>query len=154
VANMVLAELTTGITEALEQSTYRRVQLVHTHRRAREADLRQPAADDVLAGKKCRTPCRATLLAIIMQKSKTFPAQTINLGCRVTHQAVAVCADIGHTDVIAEDDEDVWLFIRRHCGSACKHRHQNDGYEPRNTERNFICSHKPSYPNLRNSYRR
>ena len=54
VANVVLAELAGGVAEALEQPADRGIELAHPHRRAGEADFRQPGADTVLAGEKRR----------------------------------------------------------------------------------------------------
>jgi hypothetical protein len=52
---MVLPELAGGVAEVLEEPADRRIELAHAHRRAREADLAEPRADDVLAGQEGRS---------------------------------------------------------------------------------------------------
>ena len=54
VADMVLAELSGGIAEILEQTANRRIELAHAHRRAGETDLAESGSNDVLTGKKRR----------------------------------------------------------------------------------------------------
>ena len=104
---MVLAELAGGVAEVLQQAADRRIELAHAHRRAGEADLGQPGADAVLAGEERRAAGGAALLAVVVQEANAFLGDAVDVGRLVAHQAVAVGADVGDADVVAEDDEDV-----------------------------------------------
>ena len=70
VADVVLAELPRGVAETLEQAADRRIELAHAHRRAGEADFRQPGADAVLTGEKRRAAGGAALLAVVVQEAQ------------------------------------------------------------------------------------
>ena len=111
IADVVLAELAGGVAEVLEQAADRRIELAHAHRRAGEADLGQAGADAVLAGEERRAAGGAGLLAVVVQEAEAFLGDAVDVGRLVAHQAVAVGADVGDADVVAEDDEDVRLFL-------------------------------------------
>ena len=130
VADVVLAELAGGVAEVLEQAADRGIELAHAHRRAGEADLGQPGADAVLAGEERRAAGGARLLAVVVEEAHALLGDAVDVGRLVAHQAVAVGADVGDADVVAEDDEDVRLVAcaglrvcsprRRHgCQGGC-----------------------------------
>src|SRR5438132_145127 len=108
---MVLAELTSGVSEALEQPANGGIELAHSHGRAGETDLAQSGADDVLAGEKRGAASSARLLAVILEEANAFLADTVDVRRFVTHQAVTVSTDVGDADVIAPDNKDV-RFLR------------------------------------------
>ena len=106
---MVLAELSGGIAEILEQTADRGIQLAHAHRRAGEADLGQAGANAVLAGEEGRAARGARLLAVIVQEFDALAADAVDVRRLVAHQAVGVGADVGDADIVAPDDEDIRL---------------------------------------------
>src|SRR5262249_18454448 len=71
--------------------------------------LREASADDVLAGEEGRAACGAGLLAVILQEANAFVADAIDVRRFIAHQSVAIRADIGDADVVAENDKDVGL---------------------------------------------
>ena len=75
VADVVLAELAGGVAEVLEQAADRGIELAHAHRRAGEADLGQPGADDVLAGEERRAAGGARLLAVVVEELDALAAR-------------------------------------------------------------------------------
>ena len=89
VADVVLAELSGGVAEVLEQAADRGVELAHAHRRAGEADLGQAGADAVLAGEERRAARRARLLAVVVQELDAFAGDAVDVRRLVAHQAVA-----------------------------------------------------------------
>ena len=56
-----------------------------------------------------RSASRATLLAVILKEYDSFLRETVDVGGFKAHEAMAIGADIGDTDIVAPDDEDVWL---------------------------------------------
>src|SRR6185436_8089969 len=86
-------------------------QLAHTHRRSRKSDLRQPRANPMLPGQKRRPTGRTGLLAVVVQKTQAIFRNSIDVRRVISHQPVAVAAQVGDADVIAEDDENVRLLV-------------------------------------------
>ena len=54
-------------------------------------------------------PGRAGLLAVIMEEAEALLGDAVDVGRLVAHQAVAVAAEVGDADVVAEDHQDVRL---------------------------------------------
>ena len=54
-------------------------------------------------------PAVQRLLAVVVQEADALVGDAVDVGRLVAHQAVAVGADVGDADVVAEDDEDVRL---------------------------------------------
>ena len=109
VADMVLAELPGGIAEILHDPADRGIKLAHAHRRAGEADLGEPGANAVLAGEERRASRSAGLLAVVVQEPDALLGDAVDIGRLIAHQPVAIGADIGNADIVAEDDKDVGL---------------------------------------------
>ncbi len=63
----------------------------------------------MLAGQKRGAPGGAALLAVVVQEAEPFVRDAIDVRRLVAHQAVAVAAQVGDADVVAEDDENVGL---------------------------------------------
>ena len=51
------------------------------------------------------------MLAVIMQKTKSFSGDAIDVGRFVAHYSVAIGAEVGDPDVVTEDDENVWFLL-------------------------------------------
>ena len=115
IADVILAELAGRVAHVAQEAADRGILLADAHRRAREPNLAQPGADDVLAREKRRTSRGARLFAVVVQEPNAFLGDAIDVGRLVPHQAAAVSADVGDPDVVAEDDEDVGLLLRRLC---------------------------------------
>ena len=80
IADMILAELSGGVAEILEQAADGRIELAHSHRRAGKAYLGQSGANAVLAGQECCAPGGAGLFAVIVQELDAFAADAIDVG--------------------------------------------------------------------------
>jgi hypothetical protein len=117
VAHVVLAKLSRGVAEVLEQAANGRIELVHAHWGAGKADLGQASADPVLPRQKGGAPGGAGLLAIVMLELDALTGDPIDARSFITHQPIRVGADIGDADIIAPNDEDIWLTSGR--GSGC-----------------------------------
>ena len=57
-------------------------------------------------------PAVQRLLAVVVEEADALLGDAIDVGRLVAHQAVAVGADVGDADVVAEDDEDVGFPAR------------------------------------------
>ncbi len=68
VADVVLAELSGGIAQVLEQPANRGVELAHAHRRAGVSHFAEAGADNVLAGQERRAAGSAGSLAVVMEE--------------------------------------------------------------------------------------
>ena len=119
IADVVLAELAGGVAEVLQQAADGGIELAHAHRRAGEADLGEPGANAVLAGEERRAAGGAGLLAVVVEEADALFGDAVDVGRLVAHQAVAVGADVGDADVVAEDDQDVRFVSRRLGFAAC-----------------------------------
>jgi hypothetical protein len=104
---VVLAELTGGVSERLQQFGDGRVLRVQSDRGAGQADLGQAGTDGVLTGDEARAAGCAALLAVPVGEGRPFLRDAINVGRLVAHHAFAVMADVPIADVVAPDDEDV-----------------------------------------------
>jgi hypothetical protein len=111
---MILAELTGGVTERLQQFGDRRVFRVQSDRGAGHADLGQAGADGVLTGNEARAARRAALLAVPIGEGRPFLRDAVDVGGLVAHHAFAVMADVPIADIVSPDNEDVWFFRLGH----------------------------------------
>jgi hypothetical protein len=66
-----------------------------------------------LTGDKRRTSCGAAVLRVIVGEEHAFLGDAVDVGRLEAHHPEAVGADVGLTDVIAEDDQDVGLLCLR-----------------------------------------
>jgi hypothetical protein len=104
---MILPELTGCIAERFEELGNGRVFSLQTDGRGGHADLREPRTVHALAGDEGRAPGRATLFAIGIGEPHAFFSETIDVGRAISHEPVAVTAQVRDSDVVAPDDEDV-----------------------------------------------
>ena len=114
VAEMVLAELTGGVAERLQQFRDGRVFRPKADIGARHPDLGQAGADRVLAGDERGTAGRAALLAVVVGEGRAFVADAVDVGGAIAHLASVVVADVPPADVVAPKDEDVRFISLSH----------------------------------------
>ena len=125
VAEVVLAELSGGVTERLECFRYRHVFCMEAHVGTRLADLRQAGADRRLPGDEGGAAGGATLLGVIVGENRTLSADAINVRRPVTHDAEVVGADVEPADVVGHDHKNVWLASRWSGGLLLRLRNVN-----------------------------
>src|SRR5262249_4939553 len=94
VAEVVLAELTCGIAERLEELGNRRILLLDANCRAGQADLRQAGAEWRLTQDKRGAARGARLLAVVVDEDAALVPDAIDVRRGETHQAAAVGADV------------------------------------------------------------
>ena len=92
VAQVVLAELAARVTVRLEQLGDRRVLLLHTERRAGQADLGEARADGRLADDERSPAGGAALLAVAVGEQPAFLGDAVDVRRVVAHDAVVVAA--------------------------------------------------------------
>ena len=111
VAQVVLAELTGGVAQRLQQLGDGGIFVLQADIGSRHPHLAQAGAEDALAGDEGRTPRGAALLAVTIGEHDSFVGDAVDIRRLVAHHAVAVGADVPHADVIAPDDQNVrFLF--------------------------------------------
>src|SRR5882724_2299728 len=107
---MVLAKLTCGITQRLQQFRSRRVFGLETDWRAWQSDFGETGPETALTGNE-RSSARSTaLLTIGIGKHHAFLGEAINVRSVVTFYPAAIAAAVVDADIIAPDDEDVRLL--------------------------------------------
>ena len=111
IAQMVLAELRGDVTLRLEQFGNGRVLLGQPLLGARQADLQQPGAQRALAGDEGGAAGGTGLLAIIIGEDRAFIGDAVEVGRAIAHLAAIIGADVPVADIVAHDDEDVWLRL-------------------------------------------
>src|SRR5215831_3056983 len=72
------------------------------------------------AGKEGIASRGAALLCIVVCEECTFIADAIDVWCLSDHQPTVIDARLHPADVIAHDEEDVWLLSRGLCVSLCR----------------------------------
>jgi hypothetical protein len=122
VAEVVLAELSGGVALRLQQTGDRRVLRTHPDRRAGDPDLRQAGAKHALAHNERRPAGGAALLAIPVGEQHPFVGDAVDIRGAVAHDAVAVAAQVRHSDVVTPDDDDVGLRVVGHRCSLSRRR--------------------------------
>ena len=104
VPEVVLAELTRGVTQVLEEHGDRRVLFAQPQVRAGHTHLAESGAEHALSGDERRTAGRAALLAVVVGEDHTLVGNAVDVGCPVTHEPHGVGADVCLSDVVAPDD--------------------------------------------------
>ena len=125
IAQMILAELARGVALLFEERGDRHVLGLKALRGARHPYLAEACADTCLAGDEGRASGRATLIGIHVGEHHAFLGEAVDIGRLVAHQPEVVGADIGFTDVVAPDDDDVGLVALRMSDTY----YQRPGYE-------------------------
>src|SRR5262245_23624077 len=109
VTEVVLAELTRRVAQRLEQLRDRRILLLQAERGARQADLGQACAQARLAGDEGGAPGGAALFAVRVCEHHALARHAVDVRRPVSHDAERVGADVGLTDVVAPNHNDVRL---------------------------------------------
>jgi hypothetical protein len=74
------------------------------------ADLGQSGPVRVLAGDEGGASGGAALLAVVVGEPGAFRGDAVDVGGPVTHDPVAVAAQVGDADVVPPEDQDVGLL--------------------------------------------
>jgi hypothetical protein len=56
-------------------------------------------------------PGRTTVLCVVIREEHTSFGNSVDIGSLVAHNSLSIGADVGLTDVVAKNDENVWLFL-------------------------------------------
>src|SRR6476661_6997078 len=107
---MIFAELCCGIPLCFQYLGQCRVDLLDAAGRTGDADCSHAGANRHLSHDKSRTSGCATWLAIVVSKKDAFIGYAINVWGS-THHAMRVGSDIPHSNVVAEDNEDIGFPI-------------------------------------------
>src|SRR6516225_4414956 len=129
ITKMVLAELCGGVAFSLEHFGKGRIAFLDPARRAGNSDSRHSGPDRQLPHDECRASRSAAGLTVVIGEKDALLCYPIDVW-RSSHHAIAIGADIPHSDVVAEDDQDVrppsdWLLLRLRsldCSSSRSHR--------------------------------
>src|SRR5262249_46615428 len=119
VAEVVLAELAGRVAGVLEQFSAGRILGLEADRRPRHSDLRETGTEPALSRDERGAPGRARLLAIGVCELHPLLGESIDVRRPISHQPVAVAAQVRDADVVAPDHENVRLIAslrlpRRH----------------------------------------
>ena len=110
VAEMVLAELPGRVALRLQQFGDGRILFGQTFLCSGQTHLQKSGAQRTLPGDERRAAGGAGLLSVIVGEDRALVGDAVDVGRAVTHHAAIVGADVPVADVIAHDDEDVWLL--------------------------------------------
>jgi hypothetical protein len=113
ISEMVLAKLSGGIAERLEQFGNRRVFLLQPERGAWQPNLGHAGAQAGLPCDERSTSGRTALFGIVVGEHHAFICDAVDIGRLESHQAARVGADVGLANVIAPDDDNVGFASRR-----------------------------------------
>ena len=111
VALMILTELACRVAEAFQNSRHRHVGLLPAFFGSRHTDFRHAAPHWNAAADECRATCCAALLSIIVGETNAFASDSIDVWRLVAHHATVVVADVPRADIVAPNDEDIWLLL-------------------------------------------
>src|SRR5262249_48092863 len=103
IAEMVLAELSAGVTERLAQFSYGRVFEAQGRVGAGQPKFRQAGADRRLPGDESGASSGAALLAV----QGAFLSDAVDVRSPVAHDAVVVGTDVEPADIVGHDHQDV-----------------------------------------------
>src|SRR6185437_12564800 len=118
ITKVVLAELTGGIAERLEQICDGWVFRLKAQSGTRHADFGQTGAERILASNESSTPGGAALLAVVVGEGATLVGHAIDVGSVITHHAAAEETDVPRADVITPQDQNVRFFRCHDCPSS------------------------------------
>ena len=125
VAQVVLAELASGVAQGFEEFGQGRVLLAEAQVGARQPHLGHARAHRHLPGDEGGPSSGAGLLAVIIGETHTFSGNAVDVGGLVAHHGAAVVAEVPVADVIAHDDQNVGLVLRPSTGRATHHHRQH-----------------------------
>src|SRR5262245_5580928 len=116
VAEVVFAELTSGITERLQQISDAGVFGPHAQRGTRDPDLAQAGAEYALPRNESGAACRAALLAVVVRKDHAFVGDPIDVRRPVSHHPFRVATQVGLPNIVTPYDKNVRLALSAAAG--------------------------------------
>ena len=120
VAQMVLAELAGVVAEIEQELGERRRAGPQIGRAARQLRRDHAGAQRIHAGEEGIAPGGAALHGDVVHEHRAFLPDAVDVGRLADHQAAVVDARLHPADVIAHDEEDVWLLSRSLGMSLCR----------------------------------
>ena len=130
VAEMVLAELAGVVAEIEQELGDRRGAGPQIRRAAGQLRRDHAGAQRMHAGEEGIAPGRAALLGVVVGEHRAFLADLVDVGRLSDHQAAVIDAWLHPADVVAHDEEDVWLLLllcsRRCARDYCGYRKQTE----------------------------
>jgi len=109
IAQVVLAELPGRIAERLEHLGDRWVFLPQAQSGCWQSNLCHAGTEARLAGDERGAAGGAALLGVVVREHHALACEAVDVGRLVAHHTMRVRADVRLTDVVAPDDDDVWL---------------------------------------------
>src|SRR6516225_5340476 len=109
VAKMILAELTSRVTQGLQKICDSGVFRLKAEFRARQAYLGQPGTDRGLSRDEGGPTGCTALLAVPVGEHRAFFDDAIDVRRAVAQDSVVVGTDIEPADVISPDDQYIWF---------------------------------------------
>ena len=125
VVALVLAELAGIVAEIDQELGDRRRAGSQVGRAARSCGGIMPVRNGP-CGSEGVAPRSAGLLGLVVAELRAFLTHTVNVGRLSDHQALVVDARLHPADIIAHDEDDVWLRLRLLRGYGCA-RHRDGG---------------------------
>src|SRR6478609_5998121 len=120
VAEMVLTELTGVVAEIEKEFGERRRAGPQIGRTARQLRRDHAGAERMHPGKEGVPTRGAALLRVVVRVERTLISDAIDVGRLPDHQAAVIDARLHPADVVAHDEEDVWLLSRSLGLSLCR----------------------------------
>src|SRR6185369_10292297 len=117
VPEVVLAELTGRVAPIFKQFRDGWVFRLQTDGRGGHTHLGETGSVTALPGDERGSPGRTALLAVGVGKHHAFFRKTVNVRCAISHQSVAITAQVGYAYVVAPNYENVrlvWCRCLRH----------------------------------------
>src|SRR6516225_12104381 len=109
VAKMILAELTSRVTQGLQKICDSGVFRLKAEFRARQAYLGQPGTDRRLSRDEGGPTGCTALLAIPVGEHRAFFGDSIDVRRAVAHDSMVVGTDIEPANIISPDDQYIWF---------------------------------------------
>jgi hypothetical protein len=113
VAEMVLADLRSGIAVGLEEFGNGRILVLDTLLCRGQADGQKTGAEWRLPEDEGGTPGRAGLLGIVIGEQRAFLGDAVDVRRAPAHHPSMVGADVPDADIVGHDHHDVWPLLRR-----------------------------------------
>src|SRR5262245_42295036 len=113
VTQMILAELSRRVTELLEYLRDGGILRTQSDVRSGQTHFRQSSSNGRLPRDERRATSRAALLPVPVGEHRTFLTDAIDVRRLIPHDAPVIDAGVKPADVVAHDDEDVRLALRR-----------------------------------------
>ena len=119
---MVFADLCRSVPLRFEEFGNRRVAVLQTLFRSRQANFQQTGAEGRLPENECSAPRRAGLLRVIIREQRAFAGDAVNVRRASAHHAAMICADVPDADIVRHDDDDVRFLGLRVRGNDSAHQ--------------------------------